>query len=138
MSSGPDLVLGPSREKGSVPCPHPQRNSQSDGGGGRSIRKLWPGLISPKRGRGTGIQQAPPGEQRRLPGGGRLSSEACNLDQELWWGRASWVGATCCGLWGWAHQGLAQAILGSSLWLGTRGLPLRASISRSLRKQQGG
>lgn len=44
---GPDPVLGPSWEQGLVPCPHPERNSQSDGGGGCIIRKLWPGLISP-------------------------------------------------------------------------------------------
>lgn len=46
-SSGSDPVLGPSSEQGLVPCPHPQRNSQSDGGGSCLIRKSWPGLIRP-------------------------------------------------------------------------------------------
>lgn len=40
-------MLGPSWKQGLVPCPYPQRNSQSDGGGSGTIRKLWPALIRP-------------------------------------------------------------------------------------------
>lgn len=49
MSSGPPRCWAPPPNKVLVPCPHPQRNSQSDGGGSCLIRKLWPGLIRPTR-----------------------------------------------------------------------------------------
>lgn len=48
-SSGPPRCWAPPPNKVLVPCPHPQRNSQSDGGGSCLIRKLWPGLIRPTR-----------------------------------------------------------------------------------------
>lgn len=123
-------MLGPSWEQGLVPCPHPERNSQSDGGGGCIIRKLWPGLISPApRERHTNrtnhdlVIREGSLEEGRSP----LPSPALWVRQgiaraEAWGGKST--ACVCCGL-----RAGPQLDLAPPPWPGTWILPLRASIS---------